>query len=171
MDSLHDAITTFGRGERPRESELVVWDGFDQLDKEDAVQFFSGKTWQDVFSHLRGLKDEQVFGGAYFLEEWTVLSPSPLAYYARAYLEYLRETLASGTPDEEFVFYFLGGLYQVAHMGSPFDPSQTALLRRVAQQTAETAAASATFEYFADDIKQQAEKFLAATAAHDGGNT
>lgn len=167
MDSLHDAITTFGCGERPHESELVVWDGFDQLDKEAAVQFFSAKTWRDVLSHLRGLKDEPVFGGAYFLEEWTVLSPSPLAYYARAYLEYLRETLASAQPDEEFVFDFLGNLYQVAHMGSPFDPAQTDFLRRVVQQTAEAAAASGSFEYFADDIKHQAEKFLTETAAHD----
>ncbi len=168
MGSLHDVITTFGCGERPRESELVVWDGLDQLDKEGAVQFFSGKTWRDVLSHLRGLKDEPVFGAAYFLEEWTVLSPAPLAYYARAYLEYLRETLASAQPDEEFVFDFLGNLCQVAHMGSPFDPAQTEFLRRVVRQTAETAATSGSFEYFADDIKHQAEKFLTETAAHDG---
>jgi hypothetical protein len=163
MDFLHDGITTFGNGERPHENELVAWDGFDQLDKESALQFFSGKTWRDVLSHLRGLKEEPLFGAAYFLEEWTVLSPSSLAYYARAYVEHLRETLASPHPDEEFIFYFLGALCQVAHMGTPFDPAQTSVLRTVVQQTA---AASGALEYFADDIKHQAEQFLTATAGH-----
>ena len=57
-------------------------DGFDQLEKEDAVRFFSGKDWPDVLTYLRELKDEPVFAGAYFLEEWSVLSPPALAYYA-----------------------------------------------------------------------------------------
>ncbi len=167
VDSLNDPITIFGCGDRPRESELVVWDGFDRLEKETAVQFFSEKTWRDVLSHLQGLKDEPVFGGAYFLEEWTVLSRAPLTYYGRAYLEYLRETLASLQPDEEFVFFFLASLCQVAEMGSPFDQDQTDLLRRTVQQTAELAAASGSFEYYAADIRQQAERFLTETAADD----
>ena len=75
MDSLlREIMTGFGQGERPEEGELVLWDGFDQLEKEDAVRFFSGKDWPDVLTYLRELKDEPVFSGAYFLEEWSVLN-------------------------------------------------------------------------------------------------
>jgi hypothetical protein len=170
MDLLdREIMTAFGQGERPDEGELVSWDGFDVLDKEGAVRFFSEKTWADVLAHLRGLKDEPVFRGAHFHEEWCVLTPLALGYYARAYLEFLRETLAAAQPDEEFVFYFLGALYQVFHMhkGSPFSPMQTSLLRRVVERTGEQAAAGGSFEYFGDDIKLQAEQVLTEMEAHD----
>ncbi len=169
MDSLHrELMTAFGQGERPEEGELVLWDGFDQPDKENAVRFYSGKAWPDVLAHLRKLKDEPVFGGAYFLEEWSVLSPPALAYYARAHIEFLWETLAGAKPDEEFIFHFLGELYQVfyMHKGRPFSPAQTNLLRRVVERIGEKAAAPGLFEYYGDDIKLQAEKVLTGMEAH-----
>ena len=170
MDSLYPELSIgFGQGERPEESELVLWDGFDQPTKEDAVRFYAGKNWQDVLTHLRKLKDEPVFGGAYFLEEWSVLSPRALAYYARAHLDFLRETLASPQPDEEFTFHFLGQLYQVfyMHKRSPFSLAQTNLLRRVVQRISEKAEAPGTFEYYRDDVRLQAEKILTQMAPHD----
>jgi hypothetical protein len=150
MDPVdREVMTAFGQGERPHEGELVVWDGFDVLDKEGAVRFFSGKSWADVLAHLRGLKDEPVFGGAYFHEEWSVLNPQALAYYARAYLEFLRETVGTAQENEEFVSYFLGALYQVfyRHKGSPFSPTQTNLLRRIVERIREKAAALEAFDY------------------------
>jgi hypothetical protein len=170
MDSLrHEVLTSFGQGERPDESQLVIWDGFDVPVKQDALRVFSGETWADVLAQLRALKDEPVFSGRYFHEEWSVLSPLALAYYARAYLEFLGETLASAEPDEQFVFYFLGALYQVfyMHKGSPFNPLQTNLLRRIVQRIGEKAAALESFDYFVDDIKLQAETVLAEMDAHD----
>jgi hypothetical protein len=169
-DTVHCEIATaFGQGERPNEDELVRWDGFDVPAKEDAVRFFSGKTWPDVLGHLQGLKHEQVFRGAYFHEEWSVLSPPALAYYARAYLEFLWDTLTTMEPDEEFVFYFLGALYQVfyIHEGSPFSAIQTRLLRRVVDWIDQKAAALECFDYFVDDIKRQADQVLAEIDAHD----
>lgn len=170
MDSLHrELMTGFGQGERPEEDELVLWDGFDQPTKEDAVRFYSGKDWQDVLAHLRKLKDEPVFGGAYFLEEWSVLSPRALAYYARAHLDFLWETLVSAQPHEEFTFHFLGQLYQVfyMHKGTPFSPAQTSLLRRVVEWIDEKAAVSGSFEYYGDDIRFQVQNVLTAIEAHD----
>jgi hypothetical protein len=170
MDSLHpELMIAFGQGERPGEDELVLWDGFDQPIKEDAVRFYSGKAWPDVLEHLRNLKDEPLFRGAYFLEEWSVLSPSALTYYARAYLEFLWETLASAQPDEEFTFHFLGQLYQVfyMHKGSPFSLPQTNLLRRIVERIGEKAAALDLFDYYVDDIKLQAEKVLTEMEAHN----
>ena len=152
----------FGHGGRPHEGDLVLLNGFDELEKEGAVSFYSGKTWQDVLAHLRRLKDEPVFGAAYFLEEWSVLSPPALAYYARAHLEFLWETLAEERPREEFVFYLLGQLHQVVYMhkGSPFTASQTNLLRRVVQFIAERAAEPGLFEEFRDSIKDSADRVL-----------
>lgn len=169
MDPVdREVMTAFGQGERPHEEELVVWDGFDVLDKEGAVRFFSGKSWADVLAHLRGLKDEPLLKAAYFHEEWSVLSPQALAYYARAYLEFLRETLATVQQDEEFVFYFLGALYQVfyMHKGSPFSPTQTNLLRRIVERIREKAAALEAFDYFVDDIEFQAAQVLTEMDAH-----
>lgn len=169
MESLHAQITTlFGQGERPHENELVLWDGFDQFEKEDAVRFYAGKTWPEVLAHLRGLKDAWVFRAAYYLEEWSVLSPSAMAYHTRAHLEFLCETLASGHPDEEFVVRLLGQLYQVAYMhkGSPFNVAQTDLLRRIAEQIGEKAAVPGLFEY-PEDVKRLAKEFLAELKAHD----
>src|SRR5262245_23572990 len=156
-------LTAFAQGERPDDAALVVWDGLDVLDKEDAVRFFSGKTWQAVLAYLKRLKEEPVFKGAYFHEEWSVLSPPALAYYARAYLEFLRETVAGAEPDEEFVFHFLGALQQVFHMhqGSPFSPTQTTHLRRIVEGIHTKAATLETFDYFVDDIERLAKQLLA----------
>jgi hypothetical protein len=138
------------------------------LDKEGAVRFFSGKSWADVLAHLRGLKDEPVFGGAYFHEEWSVLNPQALAYYARAYLEFLRETVGTAQENEEFVSYFLGALYQVfyRHKGSPFSPTQTNLLRRIVERIREKSAALEAFDYFVDDIESRAAQVLTEMDAH-----
>jgi hypothetical protein len=39
MDSLHkELMSTFGQGDRPRERELVLWNGFDDLEKESALR-------------------------------------------------------------------------------------------------------------------------------------
>ena len=170
MDSLQRELrSVFGQDDPPQESALVVWDGFDVPTKEDAVRFYSGKDWQAVLAHLRKLKDEPVFRGAYFLEEWSVLSPSGLAYYARAYFDFLWETLGSAQPDEEFPFYFLGQLYQVfyMHKGSPFTPVQTECVRQVVERLGEMATAAGPFEYYGDDVKLQAQKVLTEMRAHD----
>jgi hypothetical protein len=81
----------------------------------------------------------------------------------------LLETLSSPQPDEQFVFFLLGQLYQVIHMhkGSPFNPAQTLLLQRVAQSVAENANDQKRFAYFKQDIEAQVMKFLAELHAHD----
>src|SRR6185436_17278203 len=111
-----EIASSFGCGDPPRVHELVRWDGFDQLDKEDAVAFYSGKTWDDVLSHLRGLRNK-VASADYQLEEWSVLSREALPYYLRAHLEYLLETLAEPECDEEFVDYLFFQLRQVVSDG------------------------------------------------------
>ena len=82
-------IRVFGNGKPPRPGTLVVWDGFDELDKEGAVAFYERKTWPDVLRYLRELKSRPEIGAAFQLEEWAVLAPDSLAYYARAHLVYL----------------------------------------------------------------------------------
>lgn len=167
INLLHHEITTrFGQGDQPL--EVVVWDGFDQLDKEDAVRFYAGKSWADVLEHLRGLKDEPLSKGAYYLEEWAVLSTPALAYYARAHFEFLFETLTQSPPHEEFVFYLVGQVYQVfyRHKSTPFNSAQTDLIRRIVQHVAERTEALA-FDDFNDDIQEWARIALAEMKKHE----
>ena len=160
IESLRREIaSSFGRGDPPRVHELVRWDGFDQLDKEDAVAFYSGKTWEDVLAHLRGIASAD-----YQLEEWSVLSREALPYYLRAHLEYLVETLAEPECDEEFVHYLFFELRQVVSDddGSPFDPVQTRVLELVAQEVAAVMADRQEPDFFwAADIKEEVAGFVA----------
>jgi hypothetical protein len=107
-----------------------------------------------------------------FWKEWAVLSPRALAYYARAYLDFLWDTwdtLAGAQSNEEFTFYFLGQLYQVfyIHKGSPFSPAQTNLLRQVVEHSGEKAATSGSFAYYGEDIRHQVEQVLSEMKANE----
>ena len=163
LESLRSAIAaSFDRRERPPDVDLIVWDGYDQLDKEQALRFYSGKTWCDVLDHLRGLENAKIYRGAYFLEEWSVLSPAALAYHSRGHLEFLLETLASDEPDEEYVFHFLCQVGQLIHMykRSPFSIGETAMLRTIVEHIAAQCRESFAFEYFGADIEAEALKLL-----------
>jgi hypothetical protein len=39
-------------GNRNPNNQVVDWNGYDQLEKESAVEFYKGKTWQQVLKHL-----------------------------------------------------------------------------------------------------------------------
>jgi hypothetical protein len=129
MDHLLSEVQKlFGLGSVPSANCLVKWDGFDPLEKESAVRFYSGKTWSDVLRHYQR-------GGTHELEAWAVLSEPSLSYYGRAQLEYLFETVDSACPDADFISQFFHQLYQLAymHQGSPFTLMQTDLLARIAK--------------------------------------
>lgn len=129
MDKLLSEVRMlFGSGPAPSATTLVVWNGFDQLEKACAVRFYSGKTWEDVLAENR-------MGAAHKLEEWSMLNASSLAYYGRAHLEYLFETVEGIDPDDEFVSQLFHQLYQLVYMhnGSPFTDTQTDVLMRIAQ--------------------------------------
>ncbi len=78
--------STFGAKHTPNTSQLVTVDGFDDLEKEGAVKFFSGKSLGDVLEHLQSRKADMIAGADYQLEEWSVLKPSARYYYLQAYL-------------------------------------------------------------------------------------
>jgi hypothetical protein len=136
----------------------VKWDGFDVLEKEAAGDYFAGKTWADV---LHGFDC-----GRYFLEEWAVLSPPALRYFARAYLEHFLDEFYSDNPECGFLQFFALELYQVIyiHKGSPFNPEQTVVLKRVALVASQEA--RSRFEFFGEDIARNAEQFLAELRLH-----
>lgn len=154
---------SFGQDEQPEASEIIVWDCFDQLEKEDAVAFYADKSWHEVVAYLREQGEAR-----YFLEEWSVLAPKALAYYLRGHLEFLNETLNAARPDEEYVFRFVGALYQVIYMhkGSPFSVHQTNLLKRLAQDIADKATDLSRFPFNGHDIAKNAAQFLAQLARH-----
>ena len=140
----------------PREHDLISWDGFDELEKQSARIFYLGKSWADVLEHLRAPATH------HYLEEWSVLSKPALPYYLRAHLEYLFEMLANPQPDGEYIYFFLGQLYQVIYMhkGSPFSAGQTHFLEEVARALIHQASNEIRFEYYGEGIQEQALKFL-----------
>jgi hypothetical protein len=101
----------------PFRNTLVVFDGFDQLEKEAADAFFRGMHWTEMVTYLREIEGSLSRGGAFMLEEWAVLEPEPLEYYARAYLEYFVDTLEREVPNLDFLYSFFGELYQLVYMG------------------------------------------------------
>ena len=132
IDSLKaDVKTYFQSTAKPHSGKLVVWDGLDELTKPIAVDFFNGKSWEDLLHYLQN----PAVGYAY-LEEWAVLSPIALAYYLRAYLEFLIETLSGQQDhDEWYISDFFHWQYQMIHMhkGSPLSPMQTAVIVKIAE--------------------------------------
>jgi len=140
----------------PDKTSLVEWDGFDELEKKQAIKFFAGKNSGHLLAHLRR-------GEAYFLEEWTVLKLEALIHYARAYFDYLIEQLQSDVPDEEFIFFLMGALYQMIyiHKGSPFSRAQTDLIKELVHYTLKKSEHNPLFEYFKHDIHNSAQEFFA----------
>jgi hypothetical protein len=134
--------------------KLVDWDGYDELEKKGAVEFFENKNWESVLTHLRE-------GNSYYLEEWSVLNVDCLSYYARAYFEYLLETLERDNPDEEFVFFLFCELYQVVYMhkGSPFNETQTEAINKLVQYSLGNEKLD-RFEYFSDSVKESGEQYF-----------
>lgn len=163
MDKLRAKIAQyFPAVSRPGSHSLVVDDGFEGLEKNGAMAFYADKSWEEVLKHLRNLKNEQVFGAAYYLEEWSVLSDTALSYYIRAHLEYLIDQLNGKNSDVLFVLYFIGQLYQVAyiHKGSPFSQEQTAFLKEMVGTV--VALTKGNGDYDGLDIEQCAAQFVAA---------
>jgi hypothetical protein len=107
----------FGAEVVPFRKTLVAFDGFDQLEKEAADAFFRGMRWSEMVTYLREIEASLTRGGAFMLEEWSVLETDPLAYYARAYLEYFVDALEREEPNLDFLASFFGALYQLVYMG------------------------------------------------------
>ena len=70
--------------------------------------------------------------------------------------------LANPQPDGEYIYFFLGQLYQVIYMhkGSPFSAGQTHFLEEVARALIHQASNEIRFEYYGEGIQEQALKFL-----------
>lgn len=90
MNSLVDLIEKhFGIGVPPREHELVKFDGFDELDKKDALSVFFGKTTEEISKALseRGtLENIYVLGTISDVEDLVVMEPTGYQYYLAPYL-------------------------------------------------------------------------------------
>ena len=156
-------------GNRNPNNQVVDWNGYDQLEKESAVKFYKGKTWQQVLKHLKDLDEEPVFKAAYYLEEWSVLNSIALEYYLRAHLEYLFSTLEKAEPDEEFIFNFFGQLYQVVYMhkGSPFTQGQTTLIKQIVNFAIEKIRNDGKFDLFEwQEYEEQAQLFFYELEKH-----
>jgi hypothetical protein len=164
ITGLDAGIPLFGLGKPPVTGALVDWDGFDQLEKEAAVAFFSNKTWADVLKHLRGLKGS-IFGADFKLEEWEALGPTALSYYLRAYLEFLRDELQSDETDDRFVSNWLLSIDQIAYMhkGSPLKSNETRALAAIVIEVG--TAWEPEFENYREGLQDRIAKIYGALRA------
>ena len=146
----------------PDEISLIENDGYDVLEKKGALKFFEGKNYENIFNHLRS-------GGAYYLEEWTVLNISAVTYYAPAYFCYLLLTLESEEPDEEFIFFLVGALYQIIYIykGSPFNYEQTEIINELVNLSVEASKYPDKFEYYSEDIVKSGKEYFDELKKHE----
>lgn len=155
--------SAFGTKHVPNTKQLVVADGFDVFEKERAVEFFSGKSLNDVLAHLQARMFDPLAGGDYQLEEWSVLKPSARYYYMQAYLAFLHETLSSSEPDGGYVSDFFHQLYQTVFMygSDAYCDKQETLLRNLATYTLKTVQGHEGIDDWSDDIAENINFFLA----------
>lgn len=160
--------TLFPGVHAPSTAELVKNDGWDELDKDAALQFFPGKSWQDLLMHLRSITDHPTLGGWYLLEEWAVLEPAAISYYARAYLEHLVESVESEAPDEFYISEFFGSLYQIVYSArhERMPDAEWETFRQVAHSIATREWATSID---ADFAPESAREFLAELASKRPG--
>lgn len=169
MRDLRNEITTcFETKQTPTPDQLVKRDGFDPFEKEDAVKFFSGKSWNDVLDHLNSLENTMIFGADYRLEEWSVLEPNPRYYYLRAFLEFLLETLSKADPDCQFVSDLFHQLYQTVYMykQDAYNDDQKIALRKVAEYATKTVEEHKGIDDWRDDIIDNINTFLFELEKH-----
>ena len=71
------------------------------------------------------------------------------------------ETLESEEPDDEFVYFLIGALYQVIYMhkGSPFNEAQTETIENLVHYSLRKENRD-RFEYYGNDVKEYGELFF-----------
>ena len=169
MKLNNEVKSVFPTKHAPNANQLVIVDGLDVLEKEGAVEFFSGKSLQDVLEHLRSRKGDVLAGADYRLEEWSVLKPSSRYYYLRGYLEYLLETLSENDPDADYISDIFHQLYQTVFMygADAYNDEQEGLLRKIAGFTIVTIENHVTLDDSRDDIANNINLFLSELEKYD----
>ncbi len=152
----------------PNTKQLVEMDGLDALDKEGAVNFFSGKSSNHVLEHLRSRRGDALAGADYQLEEWSVLKAGARYYYLRAYLQFLLETLSEDDPDGGYVSDFFHQLYQTVFMygTNAYSVEQEVLLQKIAAFTREAIRKNGALHDSSDDIVENIDAFLTELKKH-----
>ncbi|MGH9896885.1 MAG: hypothetical protein ACREA0_33780, partial [bacterium] len=120
----------------PSGADLVVFDGFDQLDKESAVRDFSGRTRGEV-TRLIGGDPSSGIGGLWGIEELEVLEPPALQYYLEPFLRFL--IAAEYSKPDEFTFWLSYHLSEVIRRRGPeiFTAAQREVLEEIATHLAD----------------------------------
>ena len=144
-DLLKDVERKFGSEGKPRSEELVNQDGYDELEKADALNSFGRISWKTVYRYL--LQGEPGWSNTK-LEEWSCLEPGALR--------------AQAQPDDEFVSYFHFQLSEVLRLRgrSIFDEEQRAVLARVAGEVLAKVENSPAFDIWRNDIRRNVNKCL-----------
>jgi hypothetical protein len=134
MEILDRLAAAFPDSGAPSRDTLVVFDGFDPLDKESAVQAFSGRT-RDEVTRLIGAGPSGI-EGLWGIEELEVLEPAALQYYLEPFLRFLI-AIEYSKPDE-VSFWLNYHLSEVIRRRGPeiFTVPQREVLEEIARHLA-----------------------------------
>jgi len=125
--------TAFPDRGTPPAGTIVVFDGFDQLDKESAVRAFAGKSRAQV-AGLVGVGPTGI-EGLWGIEELEVLEPEALHYYLEPFLRHLVTRTDEALDD--FGFFLGYHLAEIAKRRSGiFTPAQRRTLVEIARYRA-----------------------------------
>jgi len=97
-----DIDAEFGSLRMPSKEDLVVFDGYDELDKEHALNLFHSKTQDDIYREI--VSGTMAVGSA--VEDLAVLSPDAFRYYLAPYLTYLCCGVDGDPNEDEGVHFF-----------------------------------------------------------------
>jgi len=99
----------FNASKIPSKDELVKFDGFDQLEKENAVERFLGKSWDEILNQIPA----GGFGTQCDIEELGVMEPYGLQYYLKSYLLYCIKNEAEPRYENETVYFLIWTLKEI----------------------------------------------------------
>src|SRR3989339_82654 len=109
MDS-REVLRAFHDEVIPADGSLVVFDGFDELDKEAAVATFSARSADSILVLLR----QGLLGNAFnALEELGVLEPAAIRYYIGPFLVRLAEVVGAICHYDEYIANVLFRLSEI----------------------------------------------------------
>ena len=117
---LRSAIEeSFSNVTMPTKEELVHFDGYDQLDKEHAVETFLNKSREDILKVFTEENTIKSFGTFSDIEDLIVLTPKGVHYYIEPYFTHLLNSFEESKIDYEYLNSLLFAIIQILERDNP----------------------------------------------------
>ncbi len=114
LSLLKTIESSFGLGSPPNKNTLVLFDGFDELDKAHALESFLGKSAAEIANELS--QPEGNFGQLGYVEDLIVMEPLGYQYYLAPYLGQIIRNEVDGQPDLELTSLVLFAIREIVRI-------------------------------------------------------